>query len=168
MSLGIRVRVRLSCCRRGCSWRRKKSILIRSFFDILYCIMWYIVMDKIIQSSVSFNEYTWLKFNDFGRLTPTKDSDFENKPCLCVTTITWILWSAFNLYLLFKQLFINFKNLLTFPVSRNASVSSRIRIGDFEANDNEYCRAKDAIDLYPPDNCSRSYTNLFVGGVGVK
>lgn len=34
-------------------------------------------------------------------------------------------------------------------------------------NDIEYCRAKQAIDFYPPDNCYKSYTNLLVGGVGL-
>jgi hypothetical protein len=29
-------------------------------------------------------------------------------------------------------------------------------MGDLEVRDKEYCNANDAIDLSPPDNCSRS------------
>lgn len=63
---------------------------------------------------------------------------------------------------------ISFTKRVTFPTSRNASVSSKINMGDFEARESEYWSARDAIDLSPPESCSKSYTNLLVGGVGVK
>lgn len=50
----------------------------------------------------------------------------------------------------------SFRNLVTFPKSKNASVSSRIKIGDLDARESEYCNAKEAIDFSPPDSCSKS------------
>jgi len=50
-------------------------------------------LSKNIQLSCNLNEYTWLKFKDFGRLTPTRESDFENNPCLWVTINIWMLLS---------------------------------------------------------------------------
>lgn len=55
---------------------------------------------------------------------------------------------------------------MTFDLSKNASISSSIRNTDLEVIAIEYCKAKLAIDFYPPDSWSRSYTNLLVGGVG--
>ena len=61
-----------------------------------------------------------------------------------------------------------FSNRFTLLESKKASVSSRIRKDTFVVKANEYWRAREAIDFSPPDNCSRSYTNLLVGGVGLK
>jgi hypothetical protein len=43
-----------------------------------------------------------------------------------------------------------------FLESKNASDSSNIRKGDFETIASEYCKAKEAIDFYPPDSWSKS------------
>jgi hypothetical protein len=45
-----------------------------------------------------------------------------------------------------------FKNFCTFYASRKASISSRIRKGDFDIIAIEYCNAKLANDFSPPDN----------------
>jgi len=43
-------------------------------------------------------------------------------------------------------------NFFVFSASKNASVSSRIKKGDLDVRAIAYCRAKLAIDFYPPES----------------